>query len=219
MPGARATSTPVGEVHVDDRRGACSGADLLVAFRDRQPAPHAVGLVHGQRVIATLPNHLAAPAYHLGPRLAVGPCGAAFPLGVEEQIAVHAPARATDLPLPDLGDRQREPANIGHANPLLRRTNRRRGSGATTHTVLAVPAAAALLKRFSRSTARRSGSGCHEVVRHGRDGFGERADADHRGGHGPGSASGGHRRRPARADAVEGVAAASPRRGAVRPVE
>ena len=39
--------------HAQDTQGAVLGADDLVALGLRQPAPHPVGLVHGERVRAT----------------------------------------------------------------------------------------------------------------------------------------------------------------------
>ena len=97
-------------------QGSVLAAHDHFAFGLREPAPDPVGLVHGQCVRAALRQHRAARADLLCLGLPTGSGRAALPLGMEEHRAVQPTARATYLPIPDIGDRDREPAGVCHVH-------------------------------------------------------------------------------------------------------
>jgi hypothetical protein len=82
--------------------------------------------VHGQGVRAALRQHRAARADLLRLGLPTGSGRAALPLGMEEHRAVHPTARATYLPIPDIGNRKREPAGVCHVHHFTCRAPRAR---------------------------------------------------------------------------------------------
>ena len=84
-------------------------------------APDPVGLADRQRVLEAGVEHRAPGAHGLGRVLATGPGRTAFAVGVEEEGRVLATACAVELPVPDLGDGCREPANVGHLSSRARR--------------------------------------------------------------------------------------------------
>ena len=118
LPGGAQPSGRSGGVASAAGRSAPAAAraapDDVVPVGLREPAPDPVGLVHRQRVPAALLEHRAALADLLRPRLAVGPRRAALALGVEEEGAVHAAARAAHLPVPDVRDRDRQSPDVRH---------------------------------------------------------------------------------------------------------
>jgi hypothetical protein len=103
-----------------DAQSAVLGADDLVALGLRQPTPHAIRLVHGKRVRTTPDQDRTAAADLLGAGLPTRAGRAAFVLRMEEQRAVHPSTRTAHLPIPDVGDRNREPVSVRHVRHPLR---------------------------------------------------------------------------------------------------
>src|SRR5882724_8192223 len=73
------------------------------ALRLRQAAPDAIGLADRERVAAALGDHRALPAHLLGTHLALCSGPAALTVGMEEHAGIDTPAKACDLPIPDIG--------------------------------------------------------------------------------------------------------------------
>ena len=85
-----------------------------------EPTPDAVGLSHAQRVRGTGGDHGAGRADGLGRFLPGCPRRPALAVGVEEQRAVGAAARAVELPVPQVGVGPGESRDVGHGVLLQR---------------------------------------------------------------------------------------------------
>src|SRR3954470_18705921 len=115
-----ALSASVRELHPGGDGGRLRGdqpGPLLLAHS----APDPVGLTDRQCVLETGVEHRAPGAHGLGRGLPTGPSRTAFAVRVEEEGRVLATACAVELPVPDLGNGCREPANVGHLSSRARR--------------------------------------------------------------------------------------------------
>jgi len=81
------------------RLGSALGGQHVFALLRRQSAPDAVGLGHGQRMVAAGGDHRAAVAHGFGVSLAAPPVLTPFKGRVKEHAELHAPARTAGLPL------------------------------------------------------------------------------------------------------------------------
>ena len=98
--------------------GRAVQAEDRCAFGDRQPTPHAIRLLHDERVMAACLDHWTVRADRLGAAVTVVLREATFMLGMKEHRAVDVATRRIDLPVPQGGDGARQTAYVDHGDPL-----------------------------------------------------------------------------------------------------